>query len=300
MDLSKITTETHDSKTDGSLKITKVNIPTEISKPIHTLFISDVHTDAPNCDRKLLFDHLEAIKRNNGLVFVIGDMWDVMQTRYDPRRSRDGMREEDLLTEEAYLDSVIDNSLKFYDKYKDNIVFIGRGNHEDVITKNSGTNITRRFIKEINRENSHSNTAYGSYSGIIVLNFYTQSNNKCQYAIYYHHGFGGNAKRSKGVLNIDLNEAFISGVRMFVSGHDHNKWHMPRDKFRLNGNNTDIEVVDVQHMKLGSYLSRNDWATSKGFENTRRGGYFVNFTMNRAYRVMPTVIEANEVSHSLF
>ena len=298
MDLSKLKSSTVKSKIDSSLKITTIEIPIKLGEPLRTLFISDVHTDAPNCDRKLLFNHMRTVKRSGGLVFVIGDMWDLMQTRNDPRRSVDGKRPEDS-TEEEYLDLVIESTLKFYDEFKDNIAFIGRGNHEDVITRYSGTNITKRFIKEINSSNIHGATAYGAYSGIIRLKFMVDAGSKTPrpiiYPIYYHHGAGGNARRTKGVLNVDMNEALISGVRMYVSGHDHNKWHMPRDKFFL-GTKGELEVIDVHHMKLGSYLSRNDWATSKGFENTRRGGFFSDFSINRVYKANVNIIEANENS----
>lgn len=293
MDLSKLKTVTKGSTVDPSLKITTIEVPINMNDPLRVLFISDVHTDAPNCDRKLLFSHMELIRKSGGIICVIGDMWDLMQTRNDPRRSVDGKRPEDA-TDENYLDLVVENTLKFYDRFKDNIVFISRGNHEDVITRYSGTNITTRFIKEINRLNIHGQTAYGAYSGILRIKFLVGPRRvPVVYPIYYHHGSGGNARRTKGVLNVDINESLMWGVRMYISGHDHNKWCMPRDKFILKTSG-DIDVIDVQHMKLGSYLSRNDWATSKGFENTRRGGYIGEFRVNRKSTVDVSIIEANE------
>jgi len=49
---------------------------------------SDWHLDNPKCNRKLLFKHLDMIKKKNGYIIVTGDLFCLMQGKYDKRSSK--------------------------------------------------------------------------------------------------------------------------------------------------------------------------------------------------------------------
>ena len=103
------------------------------------------------------------------------------------------------------------------------------------------------------------------------------------------HGYGGNAKRSKGVLNNDLDLAQFPDADFLVRGHDHNKWYHPVTVDRIN-QKMKLEQRTRYLMRLGSYKKLGDrfagWATEKGFNTPTLGGWWVRFVENRdEYRV---------------
>ena len=60
----------------------------------HFLFISDVHYDAMKCDRSLLHRHLDEARELGAGVFIFGDLFDLMQGRFDPRGNYADLRPE--------------------------------------------------------------------------------------------------------------------------------------------------------------------------------------------------------------
>lgn len=53
----------------------------------YILLSSDRHHDSKWTDRDLELEHLEKAKERNAYVIDVGDMFDVMQGKFDPRRS---------------------------------------------------------------------------------------------------------------------------------------------------------------------------------------------------------------------
>lgn len=56
------------------------------------LLTSDWHFDNAHCDLTLLKRDFDEAKRRNAPIMAFGDLFCLMQGRYDPRRSRSGMR----------------------------------------------------------------------------------------------------------------------------------------------------------------------------------------------------------------
>ncbi len=104
-----------------------------------------------------------------------------------------------------------------------------------------------------------------------------------RFLVHYHHGYGGNAKRSKGVLNNDLDLAQFPDADFIVRGHDHNKWYHPVTVDRIN-QKMKLEQRTRYMMRLGSYKKLGDrfagWATEKGFNTPTLGGWWVRFVEN--------------------
>ena len=55
---------------------------------------SDAHHDSKLCDRSAELRHLKLAQERNALIVDAGDTFDLMQGRYDPRRSYDEIRPE--------------------------------------------------------------------------------------------------------------------------------------------------------------------------------------------------------------
>jgi len=249
------------------------------------LFISDVHYDSVKCDRSLLHRHLEEARRIGAGVFIFGDLFDLMQGRFDPRGNYSELRPE--YKSCTYVDEVIQDVGEKLAEYKDVIRFIARGNHETNIEKRMMVSPIDRVAQIINAAGGRVET--GGYAGWLGLTCHRGGKSCKRFLVHYHHGYGGNAKRSKGVLNNDLDLAQFPDADFIVRGHDHNKWYHPVTVDRIN-QKLKLEQSTRYIMRLGSYKKLGDrfagWATEKGFNTPTLGGWWVRFVENRdVYRV---------------
>jgi UDP-2,3-diacylglucosamine pyrophosphatase LpxH len=239
--------------------------------PQRFLFISDVHFDSVKCDRQLLTKHLDEALATNAGVFIFGDWFDLMQGMYDPRRSYSGLRPE--YKSITYLDDVVNDSVSFLKKYKDIMLFFGRGNHETNIEKRLSTSPLDRLVQGLGAGIA------GSYAGWIRM----RSDDDYHTMVHFHHGYGGAAPRSKGVLNVDLDQKEFSDADIIVSGHTHQKWHVPISRERISVK-MHLYVDTCHHLKLGSYKKLErfaGWEVEKGFSQPRLGGWWLELNKRR-------------------
>lgn len=243
------------------------------------LFISDVHFDAVKCDRERLTRHLDQAKKDGAAVFVFGDWFDLMQGKYDPRGTYSDLRPE--YKSITYLDDVIEDTVRFLDLYKGTIKFISRGNHETNIEKRLHTSPLDRVAALHN--NSGGDIVIGGYSGWLLVQMIRNEKSAASSKIHFHHGFGGNAPRSKGVLAVDLDQMQFPDADVIVRGHTHQKWHVPVvvDRITDYGNHYQSRV---HHLRTGSYKKLGDrfggWATEKGFNTPTLGGWWLTMERN--------------------
>lgn len=244
------------------------------------LFISDVHFDAVKCDRERLTRHLDQAKKDGAAVFVFGDWFDLMQGKYDPRGNYSDLRPE--YKSITYLDDVIEDTVRFLDLYKGTIKFISRGNHETNIEKRLHTSPLDRVAALHN--NSGGNITIAGYSGWLLVQMMRTEKVRSASKIHFHHGFGGNAPRSKGVLAVDLDQMQFPDADVIVRGHTHQKWHVPAvvDRISEYGNHYQTRV---HHLRTGSYKKLGDrfggWATEKGFNTPTLGGWWLTMERQR-------------------
>lgn len=282
---------------------------TEITRNIHHisssmsdgdvpfLIISDVHFDSVKCDRKMLTAHFKKIADIGGYVIINGDWFDLMQGKYDPRGSKYDIRPE--YNRGDYIDTVIRDSADWLAQWKVPI-FLGQGNHETNILRRLETNPAERLVE--NLKYREVDAWLGGYSGWIVVRQVRSKQPKDEiitYTMHYHHGYGGSAPRSKGVMRADIAQMQHPDADLIMRGHDHNKWMLPQTVARLNSHNTCELHRTVHHLQTGSYKKQDDryagWETEKGFSTTTMGGWFV--TLHRRQdpylHLRPTIVEAD-------
>ena len=129
------------------------------------LFISDVHFDAVKCDRDLLYRHLNEAQELGASVFIFGDLFDLMQGRFDPRGNYSELRPE--YKSCIYVDEVIQDVGEKLAKYADVIKFISKGNHETNIEKRMMVSPIDRVAQIINDKGGH--VEVGGYAGWLVV-----------------------------------------------------------------------------------------------------------------------------------
>jgi len=237
------------------------------------LFISDVHYDSVKCDRSLLHRHLDEAQDIGAGVFIFGDLFDLMQGRFDPRGNYSELRPE--YKSCTYVDEVIQDVGERLSKYADVIKFISKGNHETNIEKRMMVSPIDRVAQIINSAGGH--VEVGGYAGWLCVSAHRNGTSRRRFNIHYHHGWGGNAKRSKGVLGIDIDQKDFPDADLILRGHDHQKWYHPVTIDRIN-HRMNLEQRSVHHLRLGSYKLLGDryagWAVEKGFATPRLGGWF--------------------------
>lgn len=266
------------------------------------LNVSDIHLDSKNCDRKLLKKHFDIIKECNGAIFINGDLLDVMGAKRDPRSVPNDIRPEYNQAGGSYLDLVIQDAYEFLKQYKENIYVIGYGNHETNIERRQQIDPLRYLVSLLNQ--SGANIQLGGYQGAIVWKFTLGNKNKraCR-KWFYHHGSGGGAKRSKGVLNADILISQNGWADLITSGHDHNKFHLPFTLKNLNEKSYQWEKRRVDVLRTGSYKKKSingGWEVEKDFNEPTLGGYFVdyyythsrNVNGNSEYKLQTQIVEA--------
>ena len=240
------------------------------------LFISDVHYDSTKCDRKLLKKHLDKAQSENAVVIVNGDWFDLMQGKYDPRGSYSDLRPE--YKSITYLDDVINDTVEFLSNYPC-VKFIGRGNHETNIEKRLHTSPLDRVAALLPHE-----VTVAGYAGWIKVMMHQNGNRTSSSWIHYHHGYGGNAPRSKGVLKVDLDQMQFADADVILRGHTHQKWHVPVTVDRISDRGG-LYQKTTHHLTTGSYKLLGDrfggWAVEKGFNTPRLGGWWA--TVKRQY-----------------
>lgn len=230
------------------------------------LLMSDNHHDSIYCERGLEKEHLDEAKRRNALIFIIGDYFDAMQGRFDPRRSMDELRPE--YRRADYYDFVVMDSVKFLAPYAENLAMICPGNHELAVLKNANTNLTDRLVYAL-RTKHGSKVIHGGYGGWLRFVLAGQSIQGFTYKLKYFHGAGGEAPVTRGTIQTNRQAVYLPDANIVVNGHSHNVYHVPIARERVSQNGK--LYMDIQHhIRIPGY--KNAYGNGKsGWEVTRGG-----------------------------
>lgn len=246
------------------------------SDPQWILNVSDVHYDSVDCDRKLLKRHFDQAKERNAWIIITGDWFDAMGTKKDPRSLPNDIRPEYNKVGGSYIDLIVKDSYDFLKPYKENIKLITEGNHETNITRRQQIDPLNYLIELLNQ--GEETVQLGRYEGAIVFKFQrSKDSNRGTSSWYYHHGYGGSAKRSKGILEADIMVSQHQWADILTSGHTHQKWDYLHTTKHLNILTDSWETRETTILKTGSYKKRSGWAVEKGFNEPTLGGYWVKY-----------------------
>lgn len=191
--------------------------------------MSDIHFDSSKCDIPLLTKHLKAAEEANAPVLIGGDMFDVMQSHDDPRRSLEELKAE--YKTDSYLDAVVLDAAKFLSKFKIQYI-IGMGNHETVILRKNNTNLIERLCHDINTNGGEAHSM-GYWGFIRVLTHYEKGNEQRSRTLYWHHGFGASAPVTRGVIETSRQAAYLPDADVVINGHNHQQYVVTLNRIRL-------------------------------------------------------------------
>ena len=194
------------------------------------LWSSDRHHDNVLCRHDLELKHLRQAQERDALIFDNGDLFCAMQGKYDPRSNMDALRPED--KREDYLDAIVEHATDFYKPYAANFVLIGQGNHERNIEKRLGTNLTKRLVEGLSKNNG--NVFMGNYGGWVRLQFTIHGTNMTSRNIKYYHGkHASNAPVTRGVIDTNRLSVYLPDADFVFTGHSHDTWYVPIRRERV-------------------------------------------------------------------
>lgn len=239
----------------------------------------DVHFDNPCCDRDLYKEHMDEVKRRNALIFYGGDLFCLMEGRYDPRRSRSGIRPE--YNSENYFDLVIDDMSNFHSNYFRHIIGFFKGNHETAVLKNQNTSVLDKLSEAIYWRTGQRIPVMG-YQGYIRLKFNHSTTGRHFYGmkIAVHHGKWGGVV-TRGVLSVARYGLIFPDADIITTFHTHDQWALPTIGYRLSNAGNMLQKRQL-HIKSPTY--KQEFAKNEGFAPEKivqpkpLGGYWLKFT----------------------
>jgi len=247
------------------MKTNNVHTIRTTAKKVKVLLISDLHWDNPHCDRDLLRRHLDEAVKGGHDILINGDMFCLMQGKYDGRRSKSEIRPEH--NNSRYLDSVVDTAVEWFAPYAHNIRVIGYGNHETSILRHCETDVIERFVTLLNNKTGASVQA-GGYGGWVIYQHERSKRIINAYKIKYFHGSGGGGPVTKGAINFNRMATMIEGADAIWMGHVHESTEITYTLEGLNSKNT-VELRDVLMIRTPAY--KEEYNEGKGGWHVERG-----------------------------
>lgn len=248
------------------------------------LLLSDIHFDSKSCARDELKAVLDEALEKEALILFNGDFFDMMQGKNDRRHMKGSIRKEYL--GDNYFDLVIEDAKEFLKPYAKNIVVMADGNHETSVTKHYETNPLDRLCYVLRAE-CESKVVHCGYQGWVILRIPNESNNYQSFKIKMHHGSGGNARVTKGIIEHNRMSTYVEGADLIWLAHTHTQYCVHSTIEVLDNNKTySLDLKRVYHIRTGCWKQEykdGGWAVEKGFNPSEIGGYWLDLQAVRSY-----------------
>lgn len=224
------------------------------SKKYRYSLFSDIHIDCPHFQKERFLADMQWCKDNDCRIMINGDLYDAILLRDMKRATVSRMEASD-----GQLNVKIQKCVDLLLPFVENIVFIGRGNHEESVMKYNGLDLTQMTVFLLNQQKKNGTIINGGYKNFLRIGFSYEDEEKPRYRgvydMFIHHGSGGSAPVTKGVL--DFNRISSSTMAdLYWIGHKHNSLtdnSMPIQYITRSGN---IAVKNRKAIMTPSYTDQ--------------------------------------------
>lgn len=197
------------------MKAFEFSTPFKANVPMKLGLFSDIHLDSPDCDKATFKEHLDYCLKDNRYILINGDLFDAILLKDQKRAVPSNVEHFD-----NQLNVKLEDTAHFLTPYKDNILFVGRGNHEESILKYSGIDLIQMLCLMLNAGNNHQ-IEYGNYANFLRFSFLNNSKKSvAHYDIFAHHGAGGSAPVTKGMIDFNRLANGVNADLIWI-GHKH-------------------------------------------------------------------------------
>lgn len=192
-------------------------------------FIGDPHTFKSERLTEQLRSDLQGAKERGDLIAIWGDIaeWIVSSDlkRYCAKHN---------VRVDAYVNRMVADLADFYEPFANHIEIMKLGNHETAFIKHHHVDPMAMLIQELNRRRDPALLPifYGGYTMWWLVKFVrtSEAGNRLgsqSVKIWMHHGAGGAAPVTKGVIDRARIQDSIWGADVYVIGHKHNQASVP-------------------------------------------------------------------------
>jgi hypothetical protein len=195
---------------------TTVPIQYKYGQSFKIIPIADIHFDGfgkkSTCDYIKLKKDLARNVDDTTKILGIGD-WFGGIIPSDTRRYNKDL---DAAKTSAILDESVDGLVEIFKPYKNNIVCVGTGNHEETVLQRCGTNLLERFVQKLNP-----NILLMGYSWLLKLRFSENGHRVRSLIVRGHHGWGGGSKSEGSDITKYSHDVKFWNAQLFLYGHVH-------------------------------------------------------------------------------
>lgn len=237
------------------------------------LLSSDWHWDSVKCDRDRLAADLAMAREVNAAVLSVGDLFDVMGGKYDPRSNgKYDVRPE--FSRGNYFDDVVSQCADWLGPYRDQLAVITPGNHETSVRKRMETCLTTRLVERLRTAGSR--VRQGGYAGWVMFRGQASRKNVACYKLYYHHGYGGGGPVTRGVIDFSRYLVDIDADCVHA-GHVHQRTLIEATRQRLTAHGLP-RIKPIHLVRSAAYKQEcltDGWAVEKGMSSRPLGGWWM-------------------------
>ena len=297
----------------------KIVLPWE---PCAITVIGDPHLEEPSHARARFLSDMQRASDAGDIIWIMGDIWSAILAG-DMKRSTGAHRNaklnaEDESTVDDYVNDMIEGTAELLKPFANNIEVIMVGNHETAVLKHHQNDMVRGLIRELNHHKTRgvfesARIQHGGYMCWLQLLFvYTSGDppkrtGSVSQKGYFHHGGGGAAPVTKGMIDgarIKAGNWFDFGV----VGHKHTQV-FDRDRVSYMDDYGNIKTKDRDFAIVGGYSGerssdydpmsggyRLDWSEEKFYHNEAQGCIRLTFrpTMHNAQCICRRGVEIPE------
>lgn len=250
-----------------------------IKDTIKLAWFADIHFDSHYTNRKLLKQHLNKCLETNTYIILGGDTLDLMQSKFDKRSNKTELMKE--YKENDYVNKILEDVYKFLLPYKENILLLCRGNHDNSFLDKYGIDCIKLLGEKLNVE-------VGSYQNYIRLNFEDERGGGWKSLLIWHsHSSGSIGQRSKGVLSVDILAGQID-ADIYITEHSHQTYIVPMSYERLDRFNK-ICYQDKNFLQVPTYeeswKNKNNWWSQTNKSIRPIGHYLITFQYDKEKKI---------------
>ena len=252
--------------------VTTYRIPYTYGETIQIKPIADVHAGNKHCDIAA-FKAWLAEGNGNRYFLGIGDLTDSIVVP-DKRYAKSA----DATEGDSIIDEQVESMADLLGSYKEHIIGLGLGNHEEIIIRRCGTNPVKRLCERLGCD-------YLAYSGLIRLILSENGSRGRTITIRYHHGWGGGSRTQGADLTKYSKDIAYWDADLFLYGHVHRRQSDRIPRLGLAGDKliSRPKLIGICGTFLKTYSQGEDTTYSEraGYPPVEIGGLTVNIKPTR-------------------
>lgn len=243
--------------------------------------MSDLHIGGLHVDYNLIEKELKHAKDIGAKILINGDIFDAIMPGDRKRYRANNLHPRMFQAGDDMIGESIRWAIEILQPYKDNILMIGDGNHDDAVARYHHIEPVKHLVIALNGPGA-AKIKYGGYHGFIHIKMpvseVTGKPRWAHYVIHYHHGAGGAAPVTKGAITFSRASMWLEGVDAIWRGHTHHRQAGRDSKISFNPGISEpserVLTKDVLTLRTGSYIDTYKGTTSEELiQHGRKDGY---------------------------